>query len=440
MLRFLAFICPILFTAAHFSLERGISKSQHQQFSQLRQFIDTQQWSELGKHVAIGTASNEISLKDLQALATSYPGTPFAFAVQGCTQIFALSEKTGLSLNVLFPLVLFAETALPDEIAQGTSFWPKDRFGRELQYDPQTHHFFIHLGTKGVDPIGKGRKKVVTKTILYNRQQPKVLARAVAECDISTECTAMTRLKNLPCVVHPIALMTHVDPATNKTLTTIVTHLFRPGSLQSVIDDHTLKLTFKERLTIARDLITGLAAMHTKLYVHRNLGARNYFVDIEGTVPGERKIHAVIADMGRALPVIRAYKVPAQSNVCYLSPEGFFRSKMMPFDYFPSDVFAMGCVMWQLYYDKLPAWSKKKTFQKKTIPVQQRHAKHVTLIKRTRARPLKQLQHKQKKKSPLSVQDRFLALILQMTDPNPEGRGKAVDLQTQFDSLLHELN
>ncbi len=436
-------VCPIFLpaTSTHqtSSHTRELTSSQHQRMDLIRRLIDSKAWAEISKQVRIGAKSREITLHDLQTLALTYPGTPFALAVFGTKNILSLSEKTGLPFQVAFPIALFAETTLADEIARGTLFWSDHRFGRELQYDPETHQFFIHLGTKGVEAIGEGRKKVVTKTILYDRSQPEVLARGCTEWDITSEFTAMSRLESSPCVLHAKALMRHTNPSSKKAIMTIVTPLFRPGSLQSVIDNHSLKLTFKERLKIACDIITGLGAMHQKLYVHRDLGARNYFVDIEGKKPGHRRIRAVVADLGRTLALVRAYKVPVQGNACYLSPEGFFRSKMMGFDYFNSDVFAMGCVMWQIYFGELPAWGKKRFFRMEGLPLKKRYQKHMKLLKHTRTRPLKYLHAKHKKMIPLTFEDRFLALILQMTDPDPAQRGKAVDLRTQFQALLKEV-
>ena len=439
-------VCPILLPASHTSSPstsfnaavRSPTRSQLQRRALLKRLIETNAWTEVAAQVRIGTESREITLHDLETLSLTYPGTPFALAVQGTKNILALAEKTGLSLKVTFPIVLFAETALDQEILKGVLFWSKHRFGRELQYDLETKKFFIHLGTKGVAPIGEGRKKVVTKTILYNRSHSEVMARGVTEWDITRECTSMKRLKGLPCVLQSQALMTHIDPSSKKTIMTIVTKIFRPGSLQGVIDNHSLKLTMKERLKIAYDIITGLAAMHRKLYLHRDLGARNYLVNIEGSKPNNRRIRAVVADMGRTIPLIFAYKVPAQGNCCYLSPEGFFRKKMIAFDYYHSDVFAMGCVMWQLLYGDMPAWGKKRFFRQEDISMKKRHDKHVALIKRTRARPLKYLRAKQEKKVPLTTRDRFLALILQMTDPVPLNRGSAVDLKKQFFTVLRE--
>jgi serine/threonine protein kinase len=438
-------VCPILLSATHalpstflHADVRPLTASQHERFALLRRLIERKAWPEVACQVKVGAQSRELTLQDLATLSNRYPGTPFALAIEGTKNILSLHEKTGLSLKVTFPIVLFAETALDQEILKGKYYWPSHRFGRELQYDNETQRFFIHLGTKGVKPIGKGRKKVVTKTILYHRSHPEVMARAVSEWNIASEFTAMSRLQRAPCVLHAEALMTHKDPSSKKTFMTIVTPIFRPGSLQSVLDNHSIRLTLKERLVIACDIITGLAAMHYEYFVHRDLGARNYFVHIKGSKPNHRHINAVVADLGRALPLIYAHKVPVQGNCCYLPPEGFFRSKMMPWHYFDTDVFALGCVMWQLLYNDMPAWGKKRFFRQEDMSLKKRHANHVALLKRTRARPLKYLRAKQEKRVPLTVRDRFLALILRMTDPEPLNRGKAKDLRNEFLTLLNE--
>ncbi len=441
MTRFMSLIPLILFPlalhASHHSVSRNPptrliqSKNQQQTLAQLRTLIEAHAWNDVGLLVNNGLKSHTISLDDLHALALNASDTPFAVALKSSEAIIALQEKTGLSLAIAFPIALFAETSLADDVAKGTYFWSEDRFKRELQYDPETKRFFIHLGTKGVEPIGEGRKKVVTKTILYDQLNPEVMARGVTEWDITEEMDAMRALKGLPCLLQPEALMTHTDSHSKKQIMTIVTKIFRPGSLQSVIDDHSLKLTIKERLKIAYDILKGMSFMHGHHYVHRDLGARNYFVRITGKKPGHRVIDAVVADMGRTIPVSEAIHVAVQGNSSYISPEGFFRSKMATTDYYSSDIFAVGCVLWQLHYGHMPAWSKERYYARESLSLTKRYKAHMKLLKHTRARPLQAILHKTKHEQRFTLEERFLELILRMTDPDPTKRGTATELKNQ---------
>lgn len=376
----------------------------------------------------------------MEQLSRQYPGTPLSNAIVGTKNILNLKEKTGLTFKTAFSIALFAETGLAKAITEGKTFWEGGEFGRELQYDPQTKRFFIHLGSKGVKPIGEGRKKFVTKTILYNRLNPEVMARGVTTWDISAEMQVMNLLKNCPGLLKAEALLSHSDPALHKPMMTIVTRLYRPGSLQSVLENRSLRLTFKERLKIACDIISGIAALHQKQLVHRDLGARNYLVEIKGKKPGQREICAVVADFGRTVPILEAYRVPVQGNCNYLSPEGFFVYRMSGSDYFRSDLFAVGCVFWHLYFGDMPAWGKTRCFKHKNMPLHKRFRHHLALINKTRAKPLKYLQHKSKRQMPLTVHDRFLQLTLQMTNPKPKLRGNAEILKKEFLKLYAEVH
>ena len=420
--------------------ERHHTSSQLKRFFLIKGLIEQKAWSEVASQVKIGAASHEITLQDLQKLSHAFPGTPFASAVKGTKNILALPEKTGLTLKVAFPIVLFAETSLSEEILKGKEYWPSHEFGRELQYDQETKRLFIHLGTKGVKPIKVGRMKTITKTIRYDRSTPVIYARAVSEYDLSNEFKVLLKLEKFRNVLHPKALLTHFDPSKQKKYMTVIEPIYHPGSLQSVLNNRSLKLTFKERAVIACDVVTGLAVLHHVLYVHRDISPKNFYVNIEGKKPNQRKIDVALAGVGKGLPICFAYRVNVQKNTSYLSPEGFFRSKMMGCDYLKSDIFAVGCILWQLFYGKMPAWAKKQYFQEKRLPLTKRYSKHLALLNRTRAKPLKYLQSKQKQGVPLSIQDRFLEMILQMTDPDPEKRGEPIVYKRKFVALVNELN
>ena len=395
-----------------------------QSINRLKRLIEEKKWDEVNRYVRAEFDDHEITFADLKAVATFFPGTPFGYAVKATQAIMDLKEKTGLSEEVTFPIALFAETELRTDIAKRRYYWPDHRFGRELQYDKETARFFIHLGTKHVEPIGEGRKKVVTNTILYDRSHPVVMARGVCDCNIRPEMKAMEHLRGLPGLLQAEALMVHKSHSGKKYMT-IVTKIYRPGCLKNVLEDRSFKLTLKERLKIAYDILTGIASMHTHGYVHRDLGARNYFVDIKGGKNGKRHVAAVVADLGRAIPVSHAVDVAVQGNSGYMAPEGFTRKKMKPKGYMASDLFAVGCVFWQLYYGHLPRWHK---FFNQSGSVHQRQAAFVRMLNRVRSHLIQRLLKKQERGSTLSRGDRFLALILRMTDPNPRARGNATEL------------
>jgi hypothetical protein len=105
----------------------------------LHHLIEEGKWLELAHQVQKGARNHDISLQDLQMLTLSFNDSPFSLAVLATKNILSLHEKTGLSLSIAFPIALFAETSMRDEITAGKHFWSCRRFGRELQYESPLH-------------------------------------------------------------------------------------------------------------------------------------------------------------------------------------------------------------------------------------------------------------------------------------------------------------
>ena len=229
--------------------------------------------------------------------------------------------------------------------------------------------------------------------------------------------------------------MKHKDPLSGETVRTIITKIFNKGSLQSVMDTPSVRLTLQEKLAIATDMVTGLASLHERTYVHRDLGARNYFVNIVHKGAGRRQVSAVIADLGRTIPVSEAMNVPVQGNKGYLAPEGFFRSRMRRSDYYGTDIFAVGTVLWHLYYGHKAPWQAHRYYRSASIPLEKRRKLILSSLTRARFGPLAHLREKARLHQHLTVADRVVQLIMQMTDPVPARRGTAQELMKKFLAL-----
>ena len=427
--------CVVLFLAILFPLF-GLSspnpKSHTKAFYALDRSIQSSRWDEAGRTLRSGLISGALLPAEIKMLAKSYSETPFARAFAGAQAILRLKETTGLTLAAVLPITLFAETGLSEETLKGTFFWPSNRYGRELQYDPETSSFYIHLGTYGVKPIGVGHQKTVTRTIQYTPSHPRVMARSTSTEDLRKEISAMRELKGSPGLINAESMMKHKDPKTGKHVHTIITRIFNKGSLQGVMGNPAIHLTFQERLAIATDIVTGLASLHERNFVHRDLGARNYLVNVSGAGTS-RRVKAVIADFGRTIPVSEAIAMPVQGNKGYLSPEGFFRKKMRRSDYFSTDIFAVGTVLWHLYYGQKAPWQAHRYFRKSAIPMEKRHKLMVASITKARFGPLARLRARSRQH--LTEEDRFVQLIMQMTDPVPSKRGTAKELKEKFTTL-----
>ena len=401
--------------------------------------IQTENWSAVRILSQKALQKHVISLKDLVNLAKPMTENPFTHALQATSNILALRDKTALTPSIVFPIAIFAETGLKEEINKGNFYFKRSIFGRPLQWDPEMKRLIIHLEKIGVPPIGEGRSKVVTKSVLYNRWYPCVLAHGVTTHDVETEVYAMRKLRGLPGLIQAAALLTHKDNHSEKTVTGIVTPIYNCGSLESFLKKYRTSLTLKERIHIAHDLITGLASMHEQGFVHRDLGTRNHFVHMVKSKGNGRKIIAVVADMGRALPSSDADGHYVQGNCQYLCPEGFFQKKMKGNDYYASDVFALGCVFWQLLFDKFPTWSLPRYFKQESMPIKKRYRAHLSSLKQTRKPYLSILKGRKGHGPHHDSKTKFLALILKMTSPNPKARGTAQELKTKFDDLVKEI-
>lgn len=397
--------------------------------------VQTGNWSSVCSLSQKALDKHVLSFKDLAKLSRSMTENPFTHALQATKNILAIKDKTALTPNIVFPIAIFAETTLKDEVKKEHFYFKRSLFGRALQWDPETERLIIHLETIGVPPIGEGRSKVVTKSVLYNRWYPCVLACAATTDDVETEVYAMEKLREAPGVIMAADLMTRKDDHSKKTITSILTPIYNCGSLESFLNKYRTSLTLKERIGIAQNLITGLASMHGRGFVHRDLGTRNHFVHVLKTKDHGRKIIAVVADLGRTLPSSEAGGHYVQGNSHYLCPEGFFQKKMKGNDYYASDVFALGCVFWQLLFDKFPTWSLPRYFKQESMPLKKRYHAHLSLLKQTRKPYLAVLKGKKGHGSLNDPRTRFLALILKMTSPNPRARGTAQQLKSKFDAL-----
>jgi len=386
------------------------------------EYLQQENWEMAGKESVEGLAAQEISLAHLTNLEGK---TPIHTAAQATSAILTLPEKFDFSPESLFPIALFAELSLPTN----KTF---RKFGKiEVQYDAKRNRLFIHPGEKFL--LGEGRKKKVYKTILYDRKHPIIMARGVSECNVLKEMRAMEALHGLPGLIQAEGLLQHRDPSSKKRLMTIITRIYNGDSLDSFLKNRRLKLTLKEKVKIARDVTQGLVSMHSHRYVHRDLGARNYFVHVTGQ-GASRTIDAVVADMGRTIPAETAAGLPVQGNKTYLAPEGIFRETMQGTDYYATDIFAVGCVLWNLFFETPPHWRKKHPYKKHLQDKQAQYSSFLALLEKTRS---PHLQAQQEKKE-LSPHDQFLALVLQMTDPLPELRGSAEEVARQFQELFQK--
>lgn len=385
--------------------------------------VQAKKWDEALVLIREGLLKKKLTAHSIKILRAQLKKSPFNEAYLATKAILKL-KNTGLDFKTVFPIAFYKETH------EVPLYVPESRFGRELQCDPESKSFFIHCGTHGTAALGKGCQKIVTRSILYDTSNPQVVARGLTDKNIQQEIEAMKTFTNEKGIISAIAFLRHKDPHSHKKMTAIVTPLYNMGSLEKTLKNRKLALTFQEKLGIAKDIISGLSSLHLKGYAHRDLGARNHFVSIQSPSQGNRVITCVIADLEKATHVRDLKGQGVQGNTAYLCPEGLFLDKMVGNMYFSSDLFAVGCLFWKLYFNKRPSWCtlSKKEFHLYDVTKLNRH--YIDSIEKTRREAseiLHTLQDPQKKG--------FLEIILQMTSSNPQERGTASEIKNRLFAL-----
>ena len=427
---FIACVCPVPFLSGLHPCPKNHSRT----FYDLDRSIQSSRWDEAGRTVRKGLTSGALFPIEIEMLANTYPDTLFAKAFSGATALLSLSEKTGLTLATAFPITLFAESDLAEEILRGRHFWAARLYGRDLQYDPETSSFYIHLGTRGIRSLATSNGKVITKTILYDRLSPCVMAQSSGPRNLKKEISLLRKLRGSPGIILAEGLMSHKDPRSKRRVRTIVTKIFNGGTLQSAMNIPSLRLSLREKIAIATDIVAGLASLHEKRLIHRDLSPKTYFVNIEKG-SGRRKVHAVIADLRRVSSISNAAFIPLQDNKGHIAPEGFFCSRLHGTDCYGMDVFAVGTTLWQLAFGRTAPWQARKYSADTSVPIEKRYSLLVASIKRARSAPLDRIRNKMKHHERLTLSDEFSRLVLQMTDPVAHKRGTAHELKRKFAAL-----
>ncbi len=330
---------------------------------------------------------------------------------------------------------LFIETKLQKYVKSHKNYISKQSSGLpySIEYDPQRKASFIVINDKNTY-IGKGKKKLVFKAIHYNHRHPKVVARATDQVKNSTEHRLTKKVHGKPGIFKTVGFGTNKKKG--KHFCTIYSKLYRPGSLQDAMDNKH-RLSIYEKMKAAHGVLQGLDTLHSQGIVHRDLGARNYLIDIPKGKPGKRDVSAAVADLGRATYARRAANTKVQGNTTYTSPEGLFVKKMKGKDYYKSDVFATGCMLYRLFYGEKAPWQDRsyvkdvKGSLKSRYTTMKHRIKHATKKRRNR---LFAKGHK------LSSKEQFELLILKMLHTNPDKRPTAKQLVAQMKKICQKSN
>ncbi|RIB10446.1 kinase-like domain-containing protein [Gigaspora rosea] len=109
------------------------------------------------------------------------------------------------------------------------------------------------------------------------------------------------------------------------------------GSLSEYLSSDFKNITWEMKLSILRDIVTGIKWIHENKIIHRDIHSGNILMD--------KVNESVIADLGFSRP---AKEDPKSSEIYgimpYVAPE-VFRKKQYSFS---SDIYSLGMIMWEL--------------------------------------------------------------------------------------------
>jgi len=401
----------------------------------IRSFLLARDFSSAGR-ILEEAVPKVLTIDNVEQIAEEVRSEPLARATLATRNITKLDRELGLKLGELLRLALFMETDLEKYIAARKFYLREQETGlpRTCEYDPKSKHRFIHLGTNHIPKIGEGCHKVVTKSILYDPVKPEMCANCRTGTGDKKEMAIMEKLQGTPGLVEGRAFITHTQKRDGENKLEIICQLYNCKSLRSIYFSKNPKFSLVEKMKIALDLITGLSGMHEKKFGHRDLHSGNYLVDVMQPGAGPRVVRAAIVDFGRTLPEKKCAKIAAQAAHKYVAPEGFIPWKLRGRDYYGTDVYALGCVLYQVLFEKDPPWFADKFFRGtdgSASRCKQAAAKLQDFL--TNLAAPRQALFSQKPS--LSPGERFEALILKMVHPDRALRPSSSALRDEMRSI-----
>lgn len=402
--------------------------------------IQAKDYIALGKAI-VKRETNMISVVLLNEAATKYLCRPLQKAITAAQNILNLEKELGVSQSELIQLALFIESDFKKHIDKEKYFLKTEETGlvRELEYDPKTKNIFIHLGVNKFSKVGEGHHKIVTKSILYNMVSPEICANCSTSLDDLKEMGVIEQLQGTPGIVEGRAFIKHTKEKEREDKLEIIVKLYNTGSLREIFYQKKAKFSSLEKMRIALDLLRGLEGMHKKRLIHRDLHTANCLVNISNMENGQRKIDTVITDFGQTRPQKECDGKEPQPYLWYLSPEGFFFNKMTGRDYPYTDVYALGCIFYHLFYEKDPDWFNDKYFKnvrEGNFKQKKRDQEKVIELIEGATRKRRASLVGKKIIGELAPIERFELLVMRMVHPEAQRRGQAAELRREARDIL----
>jgi serine/threonine protein kinase len=374
------------------------------------------------------------TFEELQAVARDVQSTSFSHALEASQKCVRLHRGLGLSLHELVALSFFCEVLLEKQSTSRDSYFFVKNTGlsRDVEYDPKTNYCFIHLSTGTTHIVGGGAKKEVTRSILYDKNHPKLVARCMQKSGFGNEVKMTKSLQGEKGVVQFRAY-------TKQNINGIRYHtlfckLYKNNTIASIFNDEQASFTFREKLAMAYSVVCGLEEMKKKGLVHRDLHTHNFLLNItKDKKTKNRKIDLVIADFGLARFAKKTKNKRAHGDSKYSPPEAFLKP-LEGSDYFKTDLFAVGCVLYRLYYEKIPSW--QLTEYPKSAPHPKERAKRLYALIEEDTGQRRRLLDMKKRQTRLTSQEELESVILDMVHPLAKKRISAERAKSRLEILM----
>lgn len=386
----------------------------------------------LGSYLHKELAQSHISLTDIQAIAQKRGSQSLSRAVDATKRFQTLHPNLGMSLGSFLQTAIFIEADIKKYTSRGKKYLSrkKTKLPRTLEHDKETHTTFIVLDGVKEAFLGQGAKKTAYKSIDYNHRKPRIVARAEQIGGMAKELRISKLLRGSRGIYSSLGSGEH--KAHGKRYTTIYSDLYNSGDLRAALEKK-MAFSLYEKASIALNILYGLEALHKHGIAHRDLGSKNMFLNIEGVAP-RRTIDAVIADFGWSNFVKEIPHRKAQANYKNTAPEGIDFKKLKGSQYFGTDVFATGMVLYHLVTGEKVAWSNG--FKDKSPKVRkEKLIRKINATTRERRLFLENLY----KMGHITVEEELEYHILRMLNPNAKERPAAGVLREAVERVFQRL-
>jgi serine/threonine protein kinase len=352
----------------------------------------------------------KISIKILEKLAHKRNAKELLHAIEVAKKMHNLNNAA--SVQELVVACFYAATQLQKHIDKKEYYLTRKmtKLPLKLEYDPETERTFIHTAKK----ISEGMLKEVFISYEYD-EKPRVIANGEANGNGGRESENYKIFNGVPGIIQARAVTRRKENGKQKV--SFLTDFFQPGALNDKIFK---QLTFKQKFTVAKDILTGLSEIHKKGYIHRDLKPANIFINKKGD-----EVQGILGDLGQTKVLKDARGERPNASHLYNPPE-VYKSDLKSIDYQKAEIFSAGCVFYEMLFKKPPTWLNSKYFPKALLGLAQGQKK---VMKRSSKKAVKivrsEMKKDIKKKSKNPTEKKLKELISSMLNEKPEKRPTA---------------